>query len=134
MAKVSCILRHWGVQLILAYSWARLAILVAGKGRGGMLLFRLFLHFHLFSSFFPVPLCHLLYYLFCLFSPFLWETTQIDPQRLTWLNPKHNQSKVGVHQDSVLNQLLFVIVLEALSCEFHSEVPWRTSIPMTLLS
>ena len=24
----------WGVQLILAYSWAKPAILVAGKGRG----------------------------------------------------------------------------------------------------
>ena len=31
MAKVSCILHHRGVQLILAYSWARLAILVAGR-------------------------------------------------------------------------------------------------------
>ena len=39
-AKVSCILRHWGVQLRLAYSWARPAILVAlpGKGRRGILL------------------------------------------------------------------------------------------------
>ena len=35
-AKVMCILRHWGVQLILAYSWARPAVLVAGKGRGGI--------------------------------------------------------------------------------------------------
>ena len=34
VAKV-CILRHWGVQLILADSWARSAIFVAGKGRGG---------------------------------------------------------------------------------------------------
>ena len=34
--------------MILAYSWARLAILVAGNGRGGMLLFLLFLHFHSF--------------------------------------------------------------------------------------
>ena len=33
---MSCILRHRGVRLILAYSWARLAILVAGKGRGEM--------------------------------------------------------------------------------------------------
>ena len=33
-AKVSCILRYRGVQLILAYNWARPAILVAGKGRG----------------------------------------------------------------------------------------------------
>ena len=30
---VSCILRHRGVQLKLAYSWARPAILVAGKGK-----------------------------------------------------------------------------------------------------
>ena len=37
MAKVLCILRHWGAQLILAYSWVRPAILVAGKGRGGSL-------------------------------------------------------------------------------------------------
>ena len=74
---------HWGVQLILAYSWARPAILVVGKGGGGMFLFLLFLHFHSCSSFFPVPLFHLLYSLFYLFSPFLWETTQNDPQGLT---------------------------------------------------
>ena len=66
-AKVLCILHHWGVQLILAYSWARPAILVVGKGRGGMFLFLLFLHFHSCSSFFPVPLFHLLYSLFYLF-------------------------------------------------------------------
>ena len=83
IAKVSCILCHRGVQLILAYSWARPAILVAGKGREVMFLFLLFLHFHSYSSFFPVPLFHLFCYLFCLFSPFLWETTQNDPQGLT---------------------------------------------------
>ena len=82
-AKVSCILCHRGVQLILAYSWARPAILVAGKGREVMFLFLLFLHFHSCSSFFPVPLFLLFCYLFCLFSPFLWETTQNDPQGLT---------------------------------------------------
>ena len=37
-AKVSFILRHRGVQRILAYSWARPAILVAGKGRGGIFI------------------------------------------------------------------------------------------------
>ena len=83
VAMVSCILRHRGVQLKLAYSWARPAILVAGKGRGGMFLFLLFLHFHSCSYFFPNHLSHLLYYLFYLFSPFLWETTQNDPQGLT---------------------------------------------------
>ena len=39
VAMASFILRHRGVQLKLAYSWARPAILVAGKGRGGMFLF-----------------------------------------------------------------------------------------------
>ena len=33
--------------------------------------------------------------------------------------------KVGVHKDSVLSPLLFIIVLEALSREFHSGVPWE---------
>ena len=33
--------------------------------------------------------------------------------------------KIGVHQGSVFSQLLFIIVLEALSCEFHSGVPWK---------
>ena len=51
---MSCILRHWGIQLILAYGWARPAILVADKGKGGMFLFLLFLHFHSFS-FLPCP-------------------------------------------------------------------------------
>ena len=89
--KVSCILRHRCVQLILAYSWERSAILAAGKGRGGMFLFFLFLHFHF--PFFPGPLFHLLYYLFYLSSPFLWETTQNDPQRLHVIKPQHSQSK-----------------------------------------
>ena len=75
-AKVLCILHHWGVQLILAYSWARPAILVVGKGRGGMFLFLLFLHFHSCSSFFPVPLFHLLYSLLSLFSLSLGDDTK----------------------------------------------------------
>ena len=45
VAKMLCILHHWGVQLISWYSWARPAILVARKGREGMFLFLLFLHF-----------------------------------------------------------------------------------------
>ena len=45
MATVSCILRHLGVQLILAYSLARPAILAAGKGRGGMIYFSGFFTF-----------------------------------------------------------------------------------------
>ena len=53
-AKVSCILCHWCIQLILASSWARPAILALDKGRGGMFLFFLFLHFHSFF-FLPCP-------------------------------------------------------------------------------
>ena len=33
--------------------------------------------------------------------------------------------KVGVHQGSVLSPLLFIIVFEALSHEFHCGVPWE---------
>ena len=91
-AKVSCILRHWGVQLILAYSWARTAVLVAGKGRGGMFLYLLFLHFHSCSSF-SVPLFHLFYYLFYLISSFLWEMTQMIHKGWRVVKPQHNQSK-----------------------------------------
>ena len=76
VAKVSCILRHRGIQQILAYSWARPAIFVAGKGRGGMFLCLLFLHFNSCSSFFPVPLFHLHYYLFYLFSLSLGDDTK----------------------------------------------------------
>ena len=36
--KVSCILCHRGIQLRLAYSWARPAILAAGKDSGVMFL------------------------------------------------------------------------------------------------
>ena len=52
-AKVSFILRHRGAQLILAYSWARPAILVAGKGRWGCF------YFFCFFTFIPVPLSSL---------------------------------------------------------------------------
>ena len=53
-AKVSCILCHRGVQLILAYSWARPAILVASKGREVI-----FFYFFCFFTFIPVPLSSL---------------------------------------------------------------------------
>ena len=81
-AKVSSILRRRGVQLILAYNWARPAILVAGKGRGGM--------FFIFSvsSLSLVPLSSLFLFFISstissIFYPFLWEMTQNDPQWLT---------------------------------------------------
>ena len=80
-----CTLCHRDVHLILAYSWARPAIIVAGKGRGGMFffLFLLFLPFHFCYYVFHVPLFHLLYYLFYPLLHFWGETTQNDPQGLT---------------------------------------------------
>ena len=86
-AKMLCILHHWGVQLILAYSWARPAIFVVGKGRGGMFLFLLFLHLHSCSSFFLVPLFHLLYSLFSLFSLSLGDDTKWPSRVDVSLNP-----------------------------------------------
>ena len=74
-AKVSCILRHRGVQLIFAYRWARPAIFVEGKGRGGMFYFFCFFTFIHFP-FFPVPLFHLLYCLLSLFSLSLGDDTK----------------------------------------------------------
>ena len=53
-AKVSCILPHRGIRLVLAYSWARPAILVAGKGRRGECFY-----FFCFFTFIPVPLSSL---------------------------------------------------------------------------
>ena len=79
-------LDHWAVQLILAYSWARPAILAVGKGRGGMFLFLLFHHTHSFSSFCPVPLFRLLYYLF---PPFLWETNKMTHKDWHVVEPQH---------------------------------------------
>ena len=50
---MSCILRYRAVQLILAYSWARLAILVAGKGRGECF------YYFCFVTFIPDPISSL---------------------------------------------------------------------------
>ena len=91
VAKVSCILRHRGVQLILAYSWARPAVIEAGKGRRGMFLFLLFLYFHSCSSFFPVPLFHLHYCLFYLFFLFSWRRHKMTHKGWRVVKPQHNQ-------------------------------------------
>ena len=78
-----------GRPTILAYSWARPAILVAGKGRGGggggedFFYFFCFLIFFSFFLFLFLPCPSLSSPLLSLpFSPFLRETTQNDPQGL----------------------------------------------------
>ena len=81
VTKVSCILCHWGVQLILTYSWARLAVLVAGKGRGKCFYFFSFftLILVLLSS---LTLSFISSTISYLFSPFVWKMAQNDPQGL----------------------------------------------------
>ena len=90
---VSCLR---GVQLILAYSWARPAILVAGKGRDGIFLFLLFLQFHSCSSFFPVPLFlrYLFYCLLSLFSLSLGDNTKWPTRVDMLLNPNTIKSAI----------------------------------------
>ena len=86
-AKVSCILRHWGVQLILAYSWARPAILVAGKGRGNVFISSVSSLSFLFL-FLPCPsLSSLLLSLPSLFSLSLGDKTKLPTRVEGLLNP-----------------------------------------------
>ena len=102
-SKMSCSFYHRGVQLILAYSWSR----PVGKGRGGMLLLLLHLHFLSFPSFFLIPLSYLLYYLFSLFSLSQEDNTKwptrfgvslnpntCQPQWLSWMRPPTGDQEV----------------------------------------
>ena len=78
-AKVLCTLRHRGVQLILAYSWARPAILVTGKGRGGYFYIFIFSVSSLSFLFLVLPcptLSSLLLSLLSLFSLSLGDDTK----------------------------------------------------------
>ena len=92
VAKVSCILRHRGVQLILAYSWARLAILAAGKGR------RECFYFFCFFLYIPVPLSFLcLSFIFSTISsisflPFSGKRHNMTHKGWRVVKPQHDQS------------------------------------------
>ena len=87
-AKVLCILRHWGIQLILAYSWARPAILVAGKGRGGNVFISSFSSLSFLFLFLPCPsLSSLLRSLLSLFCLSLEDDTKWPTRVDVSLNP-----------------------------------------------
>ena len=120
-AKVLCIL------LILAYSWARPAIFVAGKGRGGLFLFLLFLHFHSCSSFFPVPLFHLFYYLFFSFLHFSRRRH----------NMAHNGSRVVSLNANTINKCIGIMYANYLLKwmnrleDIFKVIAWSNSTPST---
>ena len=52
-------------------------------------------------------------------------TNARSPVRVGECSSKEFEVKVGFHQGSVLSPLLFIIVLEALPCEFQAGVPWE---------
>ena len=85
---MSGILCHWGVQLILASSWARLGILVAGKGRGGNVFISSVSSVSFLFLFLPCPsLSSPLLYLLCLFSFSLGDDPQWPTRVDVSLNP-----------------------------------------------
>ena len=76
-ATLNTEIHHRGVQLKLAYSWARPAILLAGKGRGGMFLFLLVSSLSFLFLFLPCPpLSSPLLSLLSLFSLSLGDDTK----------------------------------------------------------
>ena len=91
-AKVLCILHNWGIQLILAYSWARPAILVVGKGEGECF------YFFCFFTFIPVPLSSLsLSFISSTLSsisflPFSGRRHKMTLKGWHVVKPQHNQS------------------------------------------
>ena len=94
-AKASLILRHRGVQLILTYSWARPASLVAGKGRGGF-----FFYFFCFFTFILVPLFFLSLSFtpqlsFYLLSPFSGRRHKTTHKGWCAIKPQRNQLTFG---------------------------------------
>ena len=92
VAKASCILRHQGVQLILAYSWARPAVLAAGMGRGGMFnFFCVFTFIH-----FPLSPLSLSFISSTISSisllPFSGRRHKMTHKHWRVVKPQHNQS------------------------------------------
>ena len=92
VAKVSCILRHQGIQLILAYSWARPAVLAAGMGRGGMFNFFCvftFIHFPLS----PLSLSFISTISSISLLPFSGRRHKMTHKGWRVVKPQHNQNQ-----------------------------------------
>ena len=130
---VSCILRHRGVHLKLAYSWARPAILIAGKGRGGMFLFLLFLHFHSCSYFFPNRRFHLLYISSISFLPFSGRRHKMTHKGWRVVKPQHNQNNhthllFSANQITSSRLFIEIHILNVKQCRSRSVGFWRSQL------
>ena len=86
------VLRHRGVRLILACSWTRPTVLVAGKNREGLFLFLLFLQFisvplsSLFLSFISSTISSIS------LLPFSGRRHKMPHKAWRVVKPQHNQS------------------------------------------
>ena len=94
VVKLSCILRHRDVQLILAYSWARFGILVAGEGRGGNVFISSVSLLSLLFLFLPCPS---LLSLLSLFFLSLRDDTKWSTRADVSLNPNTINQKSRCH-------------------------------------
>ena len=93
---------HPGVQLILAYSWARPAILVAGKGRGGNVFISSVSSLSFLVLFLPCPpLSSPLLSLLFPISLFLGDDTKWSTRVDLSLNSQHNQSESKSSDDTL---------------------------------
>ena len=102
-AKVLCVLHHQGDQLILAYSWTRPAIFVAGKGRGGMFFISSVSSLSFLFLFLPCPSLSSFYYLFYLYSLSLGDGTKWPTRVDVSLNPNTiNQSKYWIQYSCII--------------------------------
>ena len=125
-AKVSCTMRHWGFQLILAYSWARPAILVAGKGRGECF------YFFCFFIFIPVPLSSLsLSFISTTISSVSFLHFSGRRHKMTYkgwgvIKPQHSQKPgwnsilIMVNSKSVEGHKQAIRILTALPCSLYT--------------
>ena len=56
------------------------------------------------------------------------QAMYVGARSITYVNSSFSEKfelKIGVHQESVVSPLLFLIVLDALSHEFHVGCPWE---------
>ena len=109
-------LASWVVQLILAYSWARPAILVAGKGGGGSF------YFYCFFTFISVPLSSLSLY----FISFTISSISFLPFSGRWHKMTHKGWRV-ISSNTVNYQELWFLKKKQALCVPHCSISNSTT-------